>query len=129
MRATAGESHHRKETVTGVDGNPFTIIPSNQFGSWTSETIAALQWKLNADSGAGLATDGRYGTLTCQALERHLGLPATNSLYPWNTVRNAQVVTLQAWITNVGGFPVTEDGYWGSHTITGLQSSLNATRF
>jgi peptidoglycan hydrolase-like protein with peptidoglycan-binding domain len=114
--------------VSGNDGNPYTLIYS-PYGSMTAQTVKALQWKLNADGGYGLVVDGSYGVQTSAALERHLGWPGRAILWPGNTAKSAEVVSLQNWLSNVGGFPTTPDGYWGSKTTTSLQLSLNSTRF
>lgn len=129
MRRPPNPSGDEGNPLSGNDGNPYTLIQASQFGSMTPETVAALQWKLNADGGYGLKTDGSYGVNTSAALERHLGWPPNKTLWPNNAAKNVEVVTLQNWLTNIGQFPTTPDGFWGPHTTVSLQASLNATRF
>jgi peptidoglycan hydrolase-like protein with peptidoglycan-binding domain len=108
-----------------ADGNPYCPLVVN--GSMNSQTVKALQWKLD-QAGYGLTIDGIFGPLTDAALEEHIALSGDSDLYPSGSY-NPDALVLQRWIVNVGQFNVAEDGYWGLHTTEGLQLSLNAGRF
>jgi hypothetical protein len=113
--------------MTGVDGNPFCLLTVN--GAFNAQTWKALQWKLNARGRSpALVVDGQFGNLTSEALEWYLGTTQNHTLFPGNGSFNGQVVDLQSLCAGCG-FPVTEDGKWGSKTQEAVQLSLNSTRF